>query len=137
MCFIVRKRLCYALLKAAKSSLQTFSLLRPTWPDTQVYTVTIVRDLTVNIDASFKASFSVHLIGKFPCHFITRTDLTRLLACSLCFYEGKVHSTHKSSVMLHPIEISEPWIRMGTVLSRNWNSKEIYLWPVQEGSCPP
>ena len=69
------------------------------------YTVTIVRDLTVNIDASFRASFSVDLIGKFPCHFITRTDLTRLLACSLCFYEGKVHSTHKSSVMLHHRDI--------------------------------
>ena len=38
-------------------------------------TVTIVRDLTANISASFTASFSVDLIGKFPCHFITRTLL--------------------------------------------------------------
>ena len=38
-------------------------------------TVTIVRDLTVNISASFTASFIVDLIGKFPCHFITRTLL--------------------------------------------------------------
>ena len=38
-------------------------------------TVTIVRDLTANISASFTASFSVDLIGKFSCHFITRTLL--------------------------------------------------------------
>ena len=47
-------------------------------------TVTIVRDLTASISASFTASFSVDLIGKFPCHFITR-NLTRLLACSYAF----------------------------------------------------
>ena len=38
-------------------------------------TVTIVRDLAANISASFTPSFSVDLIGKFPCHFITRTLL--------------------------------------------------------------
>ena len=76
----MRKRLCYTLLKAATEEFTSDIFFIET--DVAGYSslqksnkVTIVRDLTASISASFTASFSVDLIGKFPCHFITRTLL--------------------------------------------------------------
>ena len=47
-------------------------------------TVTIVRDLTASISASFTASFSVDLMRQISLPFYN-SNLSRLLACSYAF----------------------------------------------------